>query len=451
MKSILSRIPGGKNSSPRTREYRKNTILLLCFQAISLVVNLLLVPVVIRALGKEEYGIWVVLVTIVGWLSLFDLGLGHGLRNKYAEAKALGNTDDMKHLVSTAFITLCGLSATLFLLFIIAWPLVPWTAVFACDPALERHLSLLVLVVIASFCLRFIANTCTYLLLADQKPAYSNAITLSGQVLSLLVVTLLVKFSNPGLLTLGAALSLCQLSSFLVAFILLFSGKYRHLRPRPSRFSRPLVRPLFSLGTKFFAIQLTAMIIFASTSVIIAHVSSLENVAEFNIAYKYITILQVAFAAIVAPLWSASTDALARGDMAWIKKAVKNINILWTGAVAAGILMIMLSPLAYKLWLGDTLRPDKPLLALVLTCIAFQLLDMTYRGVMNGAGKIRLQLLVTSIQALLHVPLAIILGRQLGVAGVLVPTILWNIVNCAWEKHQYTLIVNKKPTGICNQ
>lgn len=48
--------------------------------------------------------------------------------------------------------------------------------------------------------------------------------------------------------------------------------------------------------------------------------------AEYNIAYKYIGLIEMAFMIIMTPFWSAATDAYARKDYQWIKGILKNYN-----------------------------------------------------------------------------------------------------------------------------
>jgi len=73
-------------------------------KGISIGISLLLVPLTLNYLDKEGYGLWLTLSSIVSWFSLFDIGLGNGFRNKFAEATAVKNDDLAKTYVSTTFV-----------------------------------------------------------------------------------------------------------------------------------------------------------------------------------------------------------------------------------------------------------------------------------------------------------------------------------------------------------
>ena len=51
-------------------------------------IGLVLVPLTINYLNPTKYGIWITLSSVIGWFSFFDIGLGNGLRNRFAEAIA---------------------------------------------------------------------------------------------------------------------------------------------------------------------------------------------------------------------------------------------------------------------------------------------------------------------------------------------------------------------------
>lgn len=93
--------------------------------------------------------------------------------------------------------------------------------------------------------------------------------------------------------------------------------------PTPSFFERSKIKEIVILGSKFFWIQLTTLLLFQSNNLIIAHTCGNTSVAEYNIAYKYIGLIEMAFMIIMTPFWSAATDAYARKDYQWIKGILK--------------------------------------------------------------------------------------------------------------------------------
>jgi O-antigen/teichoic acid export membrane protein len=437
--------------SDRSTKYKKNIVFLIVSQTLGVFVSLMLVPITLNYLGTKEYGVWITLTTLIAWFSFFDIGLGHGLRNKYAEAKAQNDETNVRKYVSTAFYLLVLLSFLIFLIVLVASRFINWAMILNAPQALAPQLNILAIIVAGTFCIRFVVNIVSTLLTADQEPSIPALIGLLGQCLSLLVVYLITKLTTSSLLYIGIALSLSQIFPLVLAFIYLFSTKYKTIFPSLSYFSKPHIRSIFSLGIRFFVIQITALVIFQSNNIIIAHVCGLEDVTKFNIAYKYIYILTMAFSTFVNPLWSAITEAYIKEDTLWINNIIKRLNQLLLLLAFAGIILIMISPFVYKIWLNNTFTPNFVLLSLLLLYFIFYSRSLLYRSFMNGAGKISLQFIVTFIQSLLHIPFAILMGKYIGLPGIVMVMILWAFINAIWEPIQFSRIINKTAKGIWNR
>ena len=92
-----------KSSSSRTLNAKKNIIASFAIKSVSMLIGLMLVPMTIHYVSKTQYGIWITLSSIVGWIGFFDIGLGNGLRNKFAEAVAKKKYKLAKIYVSTTY------------------------------------------------------------------------------------------------------------------------------------------------------------------------------------------------------------------------------------------------------------------------------------------------------------------------------------------------------------
>ena len=432
----------------RTSKFKKNAILLLFCQVASIGLSFILVPLTLKYLGVSEYGIWITLVGVIEWFNFFDIGLGHGLRNKYAEARATNNLDDVKKYVSTTFFMMVVISVIIFLLFLFSSIFIEWYQVLNAPKELEVVLQTLIIYLVGMFCIRFIINIISVLLTADQNPAIPAIILLSGNALSLISVYVLTLRGETSLFAMGICLYVSQILPLIIAFIYFFSTKYKTIFPTWESFSKPHIKQVLSLGIKFFLIQITALLLLQSNNIIIAHVCGLSEVTDFNIAFKYVNILFTVFMTLLTPLWSASTDAYARNDIEWIKKSYSRLNNIWMLLILVGIMMVTISPIFYNLWLKNKILPNIPLLSLLLLNVLFLMRSTLYRSFMNGVGKIKMQFVITLIQSIIHIPLAIILGKQFGVLGVVFTMMIWNLFNSIWEPIQFKRIISNTAKGI---
>ena len=101
---------------PRSQNLKKNIVASFVLKAISIILSLIKVPILLAYLNSEKYGVWLTIASILDWMSIFDLGLGHGFRNRFAEAIALNDQDKAKGLVSTAYTSMSVIMLSVFLI-----------------------------------------------------------------------------------------------------------------------------------------------------------------------------------------------------------------------------------------------------------------------------------------------------------------------------------------------
>ena len=132
-------------------KHSKSIIYLLILNFIGIVVNLLYVPLMIDILNTERYGIWLTITTIISWVGYFDIGLGHGLRNRVAESLATNDISKASSYVSTAYFSILLLVIFLIFVSIFISPLIPWELVLNAPPSLSEELSKLMFWILIIF------------------------------------------------------------------------------------------------------------------------------------------------------------------------------------------------------------------------------------------------------------------------------------------------------------
>jgi O-antigen/teichoic acid export membrane protein len=102
----------------------------LVYKAIAVLVSFISVPILFNYLGKESYGIWVTIASILNWFIIFDFGLGLGLRNKLNESLAIKDFKVSKSLIISSYIFISLIIFILSVLFIWLIFLLEWNMVF---------------------------------------------------------------------------------------------------------------------------------------------------------------------------------------------------------------------------------------------------------------------------------------------------------------------------------
>src|SRR5438093_2214193 len=121
--------PEGR-SKERYRRVIMTALSSLGAKGVSMVTVLISVPLTLNYLGRERFGLWAALSTLIGFLALTDLGVGSALVN--ATARAMGRDDRgmAQRAVSSAFYVLLLQGLLLILAYSMLQSHVDWPGVF---------------------------------------------------------------------------------------------------------------------------------------------------------------------------------------------------------------------------------------------------------------------------------------------------------------------------------
>jgi O-antigen/teichoic acid export membrane protein len=436
----------------RMAKAKKHIFMSLGIKGVSMMIGFVMVPLTLHYLQKEQYGIWLTLSSIIAWFRLFDVGLGSGMRNKLATAMAKDEWGEARSYVSSTYAIVSIIFGSLLLLFLIANSFIDWSVVLNTSPEMAEELKIVAILTFTFFCSKFILRLLNSIFLADQRPANRGVINLISNFLSFVVVFILSKTTEGSLIYLALTIGLVPFIVLLGANIYFYSKQYRMMRPS-FKFVKPrYYKELMSLGVKFFIIEIAGLIIYSSDNIIITQIFGPAEVPAYAVAHKYFNLAVVAFAIIVLPFWSASTEAFVKKDIKWIRNANRNLLKVWVGMVGVSALMLAIAGPFYRFWVPEIEVPFQ-LNLLMFVYINVLGLGRVFIMFINGIGKVKLQLIVTLIGAVINIPLSYFFAVNcgLGTAGV----ILASTVSIAFGPFVAPIQLNKilKGTakGIWNQ
>ncbi len=439
--------------SNRTKKITKHVLLSFLFKGGTIIANFLLVPLTIKYLDNVNYGVWLTLTSFVAWFSFFDIGLGHGLRNKFAEALARKDYELAKGYVSTAYYAIGSFCLVLASLALFVSYFIDWTMVFNTSKELQSQLQLLVPIVFTCFSLQLIVKLITTIYTADQRPSVQGMTGFIMAITSLMAIWLLTFTDKSSLLVFGIVFSLIPVIVLYILNVYAFSNEYRIYRPAWSFWKRKYFKEIFGLGLSFFIIQLSMIVLYTTDNFIITQLFGPEEVVPYNIAYKYLNISSILFIMVLTPFWSGVTEAYVKGEFEWIKKSMRNLVKLLILVLVLIFLMTIISPFFYEIWIGNMVAIPFSLTVSMAIFFSVSMLFTPFNYFINGIGKIKLHMYTFSFAALINVPLSIIIVKHtpLGVEGVIIATIICIAPNVILFPMQYQRIVNKKARGIWNK
>ncbi len=432
----------------RTLLAKKNIAASFVVKGLSVIINLALVPLTINYVNPSQYGIWLTLSSIIAWFSFFDVGFGHGLRNKFSEAKALGEFEKARSYVSTTYAVLLLLFFTLWCIFYVCNFFIDWTKILNAPSELIEELSLLAIIVFSFFCMQIVLKTINTIIIADQKPAKAAFFDMLGQLLALIVIYILTKQTQGTLIYLGISLGFAPVVMLIISSLYFYFNEYKYYRPTLKLVNFSLAKDIFNLGFKFFFIQIGGMVIYQTNNIIIAQTGKPADVTIFNIAYKYMSIALLLFSIVVSPFWSAFTDAYTKKEYLWMRATLRKLRLTSYGVIGMLLALVLIANDVYKFWIGGLVDIPFKISIIVAIYMVMLIVVSLHTQILNGIGKIKIQLIAYSLGTIFHIPLAITLGKLYGITGVLVSAILFYFIISLLTIIQVNKLMKNEAKGI---
>ena len=347
--------------------------------------QLLQVPVAMRYLGEEAFGVWLTLFGIAFMFSCGDLGIGQGAQNLIAEA--LGR-DDQSAAKKAFFTSFVFLGAMVPVLLCLAWPILhfyDFAQVFNIrDPGTAQAVRLAVPVSVCFWCLGIPLGLGVRLAFGAQL-GWMNNFTAGVSQLALLAAVYLCGALQSGATAFYVITGASTQVVYLV-YLLYLMRRMRWMRFSRDLFDATLLRRLLHTGGFFFAQQMASLALFNLPALIVASMLGPTAIIPVHLVQRVFNLFSMFANATLLGTMPAYAEAKAQGDWAWIRKT------LWRslGAVAAMcvIPMMIVSVFVRPLiawWVGSEVVVDDQLLVwLVFAFNALLVLQQPFNFMLTG-------------------------------------------------------------------
>jgi O-antigen/teichoic acid export membrane protein len=407
---------------------KKNIVESALVKGVSIAISLIIVPLTIHYINPTQYGIWLTLSSMVAWVSFFDIGFSNGLRNKFAEAKASGNSSLVRAYISTTYFYIIAIFSLLLIFFLIINQFIDWNTFLNIKNGGGGNIRLLAAIIFSYFCISFVLRVISVILTADQKPAKASIIDASGQVIAFIAIFILTKTTEGSLIKVALAFCVSPLLLYSLFTIKYFSRDYKNYVPSFKLVKKEYAKDIMGLGVKFFVIQIAGIIQYQTALFLIAKYFGMTEVTSYNIAFKYFGVLSMIFAILLTPFWSAVTDAYVKGDMEWIKNAkAKYIRFFFLFALG-GAIMLLFSQIIYHLWLRDMVSISYTLSFWMLLFVLANMYSSVHVFALNGMGIVKLQFYICMVSPVIFIFSTIFFVKYMhyGVVAIIISSIIAN-------------------------
>ena len=381
-----------ENSMRRDRSIRLAVVTSLVSKFGTVLLQLLSIPLAVRILGREEFGLYTMVNLTLGTVSLLEIGVGPALAHGLSKARANGDADGEKSLASTAFLVMAvmallvgGLMATVLIL-------VPPGGLFGdkfidkghiLRPALWTGLGL--------FLLLFVVNLTERIREGYLEVAANNLWGAVGNVMGAVFVVAGIWFIPEVwflVLAVHGAMILAKAGNMLSVW-----KKHPLTVPSFAAFRPSLVRPLLTDGLSFSACFILTSFVEANfCGWMIGRIGGGPSSVALWGVFVTLTVMQLGFVVMLStPTWPAVAEALARGDFKWARSAARRLYLFGIGFAALSALgLVLLGPWGMGVWLGKAFAgTDRAVLACYAVYFILHVWRHLNHAMMIGTGQVK--------------------------------------------------------------
>ncbi len=369
------------------------------------------IPVLLREMGIDRFGLLTIGWLLIGYFSLFDLGLGRALTQRVASARA--NGEPVANSIKSALwlMLLLGLLAGLLLALLADWLAYSLLKV---PPALRAETRDSLWLLAPAMPLVVLATGLRGILEALQAFRLVNLVRMPLGVLTFVAPLAVLPFSN-SLVPLFAVLSLLRLLTLMA-----FGWACQRAMPgfAAGRFERACLPPLLQFGGWMTLSNLIGPLMVNMDRLLIASLLSLAAVSYYSTPHEMIMralVVPGAVAGVCFPIFAAS-NAIASRDLFW-----RSCKLVGAAMLAMLLLVLPLAQWLLAQWLGSEFaRHSTPVLRVLAIGVAINGLAHIPFAYVQGIGQSKVTAQFHVLELVLYGSLLWLCMVQYGIVGAAV-------------------------------
>ena len=407
------------------RQFGKNIFSSWASLAIRVILVFLVNPYIIHTLGNDQYGVWILVISILNYVTILDLGMKQALVRFISKYLGREDYDSINSILSTAYFVynIAGLAVVALTLllsfFALDWLQIPDQFLF------QGRMALIIMGI--NMALGFFWVTRGDSLGAFHRYDITYGLMILEDVLRTAAIIVLLK-SGLGLIPFALAFFVFSQLKLMIG-----AGFQKKLFPGVTvclkLANRGAAREIFQYGLISFLISVAWLFIANTDNVLIGYFLNTAAVTKYSIAAGFIVYLRAFIHAVSFPLRPMishyeAVDKL--GNILFIYTRGTKYFYFLTFLIG-GITLVFADHLIL-LWMGPGYEESAMILKILVMPAAVFLPQAIAASVMYGVDKHRQLLYIIIVEGLLNLVLSIFLVKRYGLAGIAYGTIIPQIL-----------------------
>jgi O-antigen/teichoic acid export membrane protein len=412
--AVLEDVATARPLTVKGQTIAKNTALNIVGRALPLLVGVVAVPVVLKSLGAERFGLLSLAWTIVAYFTTFDFGLDRATTKFVAEALGRGEPERVPSIVWAAVITQSCIGLFAGTLLALATPLLV-DHFLRISPHLVSQARLILFLLAAVVPVMIVTDSFQGVLEASQRFGIIQLLRVPNS-LSTYLVPMVGALFGWSLATIVLSIVMCRvavLAGYFCACASLYPGMRRITLPK-----WVILRPLVAFGGWIAIASSIYPVLTYLDRILIGGFVGVEKLAFYVVPADLVSRLGVFPTSAGETLFPAFSTALVsdRGRIPQLFRRGVKFMLLIVGPFAA--VVFLWAPDILRLWVGDTYAARGAGVARILACgLLINSLAWVPVAMLEASGRADLVAKAEMICFPFYVGLTYLLTRTFGITG----------------------------------
>jgi O-antigen/teichoic acid export membrane protein len=394
---------------------------------VSLAVAYILTPFLVRTLGNDGYGTWMVITSLTGYLALLVLGVPMASVRYFAEHVAEGRRDKMNRAIGscTGLYLLIGAVAALAGIGLFG----SFVSLYDIPATWVSDARLAFVLVIVYISVGFSASLPDGIMAAHHDFVVRNRVSLAIMALRLGLCLIVLRLLAS--LTLLALIQLATLAAQLIISLMVVRSRYAGLHVSLRDFEWGTVRKILSFSIFVLLLNVGGRLSFYTDSLVIGASLDVGSIPYYTVANSFFIYLLDFVLAIAAVVMPTATKLKTAGKTLELREVfLRWSKISLSLTLLAVLFLYTLGPRFIGWWIAPSFEgpAGEVLQILMLSSLLFMPVRGVAQPILMGLGKAALPALTFLAVGILNLVLSLLLVHPLGLAGVALGTAIPNVL-----------------------
>lgn len=436
-----------KNSNRQL--FISNTVFNTGFKLVNQIIALFILPLFVKNLGADLYGIWVISGIVIGYLGIMDLGFSTGVMRYISKAYATNDYSKFNKIINTASVLFLFIGTIILLIIVLFHAHIVQLLKIRPENIKMANELLIITGIFAPILWTIKITDSTYQGILKFKE-YS---ILSGmQNLGRTITMIYLVYNNFGIIDIAIITNIIFILLWIPSLVVLFKVT-PGLSFGSHFFSFAIIKEIAPFSAAVFYSELISMLALQADNLIVGIAISMSTVTAYVVASKLFNISLRNLAMLSGVLQPTSYQAFAKNDKVLINKIMskgtKYSSMIYSSISYLGIIV---SYIFIKTWMGEDY------IQYAIWSQVFMLVLMVTGGfgipinLVFNSGKTIQPNIVKTVSIFINIAISILLVKKLGIGGPILGTLIagfftsltfpyfCKLLGVEWKIHAYQVL-----------